>query len=156
MWIIEAVRDGFLTQHILSPTRGRGTNEPSLIDLVFSTDEQEIENIDITAPLGKSDHAMIKFLYRSNPDILPDKITCDYSKADYQKFVNKMDINWIDQLNVEGIDQMGINLFRDLMKRKKNAFQERSLKLVKRDSLTTWIEKLLLKGRKNTDHGNGI
>ena len=31
-----------------------------------------------------------------------------------------------------------------------DAFQERSLKLVKRDSLTTWIEKLLLKGRKNT------
>ena len=70
---IEAVRDGFLTQHILSPTRGRGTNEPSLIDLVFSTDEQEIENIDITAPLGKSDHAMIKVLYRSNLDVLPDK-----------------------------------------------------------------------------------
>ena len=103
---IEAVRDGFLTQHILSPTRGRGTNDPSLIDLVFSTDEQEIENIDITAPLGKSDHAIIKVLYRSNPEILPDKITCDYSKADYQKFVNKMDINWIDQLNVDGIDQM--------------------------------------------------
>ena len=106
---IEAVRDGFLTQHILSPTRGCGTNKPSLIDLVFSTDEQEIENIDITAPLGKSDHAMIKVLHRLNPDILPDKITCDYSKADYQKFVNKMDINWIDQLNVEGIDQMWIN-----------------------------------------------
>ena len=69
---IEAVRDGFLTQYILSPTRGRGTNEPTLIDLVFSTDEQEIENIDITAPLGKSDHALIKVLYRSNPDTLPD------------------------------------------------------------------------------------
>ena len=52
---------------------------------------------------------MIKVLYRSNLDILPDKITCDYSIADYQKFVNKMDINWIDQLNVEGIDQMWIN-----------------------------------------------
>ena len=33
---IEAVRDSFLTQHIRTPTRGRGTNDPSLLDLITS------------------------------------------------------------------------------------------------------------------------
>ena len=33
---IEAVMNSYLTQHMLTPTRGRGTNEPSLIVLVFS------------------------------------------------------------------------------------------------------------------------
>ena len=32
---IETVMDSYLTQHVLTPTRGRGTNEPSLIDLKY-------------------------------------------------------------------------------------------------------------------------
>ena len=34
---IEATRDSFLTQPVSTPTRGRGTNDPSLIDLVFTS-----------------------------------------------------------------------------------------------------------------------
>jgi hypothetical protein len=70
---IEATRDSFLTQHISTPTRGRGTNEPTLIDLVFASNEECIENINISPPLGKSDHSMIKILYRSQPEIMPTK-----------------------------------------------------------------------------------
>ena len=39
---LEATRDSFLTQHISTLTRGRGTNEPSLIDLVFTSNEESI------------------------------------------------------------------------------------------------------------------
>ena len=42
---IEAVRDSFLIQHILTPTRGQSTNEPSLLDLVFTSGEENIESI---------------------------------------------------------------------------------------------------------------
>ena len=45
--------DSYLTQHILTPTRGRGTNEPSLIDLVFSSNAESIESIELHAPSGK-------------------------------------------------------------------------------------------------------
>ena len=57
---IEALRDSFLTQHILTPTRGRGTNDPSLLDILFTSNEENIESIELHAPLGKSDHSMIK------------------------------------------------------------------------------------------------
>ena len=50
---IEATRDSFLTQHVSTPTRGRGTNDPSLIDLVFTSNEENIESINMHAPLGK-------------------------------------------------------------------------------------------------------
>ena len=63
---IEAVMDSYLTQHVLTPTRGRGTNEPSLIDLVFSRNAECIESIELHAPLGKSDHSLIKLMYRPN------------------------------------------------------------------------------------------
>ena len=44
---IEAMRDGYLTQHIKSPMHGRGINEPSLIDLFFSSHEEGIESVNI-------------------------------------------------------------------------------------------------------------
>ena len=40
---IEAIRDSYLTQHIKTPTRGRGTNEPSTLDLLFTSKEEAIE-----------------------------------------------------------------------------------------------------------------
>ena len=32
----ETLRDSFLYQHVLEPTRRRGTNEPSILDLIFT------------------------------------------------------------------------------------------------------------------------
>ena len=46
---IESIRDSYLTQHILTPTRGRGTSKPSLIDLLFTSKEECIENIGMHA-----------------------------------------------------------------------------------------------------------
>ena len=91
---IEAVMDSYLTQHVLTPTRGRGTNEPSLIDLVFSRNAECIESIELHAPLGKSDHSLIKLVYRTEPEELPGKIVCDYVKVDFQKLRKQLDIEW--------------------------------------------------------------
>ena len=33
---LKVIRKNFLTQHIRNPTRSRGTNEPSILDLVLS------------------------------------------------------------------------------------------------------------------------
>ena len=91
---IEATRDSYLIQHILTPTRGRGTNEPSLIDLIFTSNEESTEKIDIGAPLGKSDHSMIKILYRSVAGKIPGKVVPNYARADFGKMKKKLNINW--------------------------------------------------------------
>ena len=57
---VEATRDSFLTQHILTPTRGRGSDEPSILDLLFTSRNESVESVDFHAPLGKSDHSVIK------------------------------------------------------------------------------------------------
>ena len=44
-------------------TRGRGTDTPSLLDLVFSNEEGMINGICVNAPLGKSDYATITFTF---------------------------------------------------------------------------------------------
>ena len=88
------MRDGYLTQHIKSPTRGRGINEPSLIDLFFSSHEEGVESVNIDAPLGKSDHSLIKVFYRYQPMSFPRKLVCCYEKADFKKMMREFDIDW--------------------------------------------------------------
>ena len=48
---------------MLEPTSGRGTDTPTLLDLVFSNEEGMISNICIEAPLDKSDHTTITFMF---------------------------------------------------------------------------------------------
>ncbi len=47
------------TQAIKSPTRFREGNNPSLLDLVFTKYPDDVSSVQMLAPLGKSDHAVI-------------------------------------------------------------------------------------------------
>ena len=58
---IEAVRDGFMCQHVTFNTRFRENQSPSMLDLVFSSDELLVNSINQLSPLGKSDHVSIIF-----------------------------------------------------------------------------------------------
>ena len=51
---LEALRDTFFYQHVDEPTRARGTDTPSLIDLMLTNEEHHIiSNLTYLAPLGK-------------------------------------------------------------------------------------------------------
>ena len=56
---IETIHDCFLYQHVSLPTRCRGTDQPSTIDLVLTNEEQQIRNLSHLPPLGKSDHCIL-------------------------------------------------------------------------------------------------
>ena len=49
---LETVRDCFLTQHVSTPTRGRGAQIPSVLDLVLTSVDDAIEFIDVGGPSG--------------------------------------------------------------------------------------------------------
>jgi hypothetical protein len=49
------LQDNLLTQHVTFPTRARGSDVPSTLDLVISNNDF-IDNISNLSPLGKSDH----------------------------------------------------------------------------------------------------
>ncbi len=57
---IEAVRDSFLSQLVNEPTRARGTNTPSLLDLVLANEEALINSVKTEEPIGKSDHVVLQ------------------------------------------------------------------------------------------------
>ena len=91
---IEKVRDCFLTQHIQDVTRIRGDNTGNTLDLIFTNDEEIVEEIKIDSPLGKSDHACN--YVRLDVQELEDsniKHVFIYEKADYEMMKRKLDID---------------------------------------------------------------
>ena len=62
-------RDYFFQRYVKSSTRGRNSDNPSLLDLVLSNNNNNlIDNVSLLPPLGKSDHSTIEVLanYSSN------------------------------------------------------------------------------------------
>ncbi len=74
---VECILSNYLTQHINKPTRVRGTDKPSILDLLLTNDAKIIQNIEYHSPLGKSDHSVLKF------DILCYSKVQQYKKMKY-------------------------------------------------------------------------
>ena len=96
---IECVRDCFLFQHILEPTRKRGKDTPHLLDLVFTNEENMVKNLEYRAPLGRSDHSILKFDIPCEKEVTPPKIKVCYEKGDYQGLnENLKKVDWAEKL----------------------------------------------------------
>ena len=91
---IECTRDCFFFQHVTEPTRQRGTDNPGTLGLIFTNDENMIDNLVYEAPLGKSDHSVLKFTFVCKLPSAPPSIKVQYEKGDYIKLneiLNKVD-----------------------------------------------------------------
>ena len=95
---LDAIDDNNLVQHVKDFTRKRGTDLPSLLDLVLTDDQQNIDKPVITAGFGESDHAVICWnsTFRCNEDDQAEFVpTPNYYKGNYKKIrANLQEIDW--------------------------------------------------------------
>ena len=70
------IRDNFLIQHVLEPTRGG-----RVLDLVLSSQKEFVDNVKIQEPLGSSDHNQLHF----NIKIKSDKTKVSRCKRTFRK-----------------------------------------------------------------------
>jgi hypothetical protein len=105
---LESLRDCYLTQHVTMPTRYRADQQPSVLDLIISNDENIISDIEYAPPLGKSDHVVMNFnvlchAERSQPSC--SKFIFD--KGDYTTMSTSLsDLDWGEILHSTDIDNM--------------------------------------------------
>ena len=66
-----------------SSTRGRNSDNPSLLDLVLSNNDDLIDSVSLLPPLGKSDHSTIEALVNYSSNNSTDKFYLDYNNADF-------------------------------------------------------------------------
>lgn len=55
---LEVLRDSYMNQYVLEPTRYRASNCPHILDLVLSNSDI-IKDVEFLSPLGKSDHSVL-------------------------------------------------------------------------------------------------
>ena len=97
---LECLKDCFFFQHITENTRQRGSDAPSLLDLVITNEENLIDKVEILEPLGKSDHSVISFNIICEEESQPPVIKSMYEKGDYAKFNSEMSkIKWEEELD---------------------------------------------------------
>ncbi|XP_050705629.1 uncharacterized protein LOC126990996 [Eriocheir sinensis] len=82
---LQTVQDCFLYQHVDQPTRARGTNTPSILDLILTNEQNMVSDIEYHAPLGASDHKLLVFKYHCYCDRTNNKVKLyyKYNNGDY-------------------------------------------------------------------------
>ena len=108
---VEAIRDSFLFQHVSKPTRKRGSDEPSILDLILTNEELQISSLEHTSPLGKSDHDVILFNYYPYIDETKPKTVYSYGKGDYLKMREELtqerwSLNFVQAHKENNIDDL--------------------------------------------------
>ena len=89
------VQDNFLTQHVLEPTRAT-----RILDIVLSSQNELVDNVEIKEPLGSSDHNQMHF----NINVKSDKTKVkqcrrDFRKGNYKEIRKRLTlIDWNDKM----------------------------------------------------------
>ena len=81
--LVEFMHDNFLSQMVRSPTRGANT-----LDLVFTTDEDLVSEVEVGECLATSDHHMVtcRLGIRSQPEVPQYRRRLNLRRADYGRF----------------------------------------------------------------------
>ena len=91
----ETVSDNFLCQHVKEHTRFRGA-EKSVLDLIFTKEEEDVKNVKVLLPLGRSDHGIVigEFVCKWRSRFVPKK-TPVYFRGKYDTIANEIrNIKW--------------------------------------------------------------
>ena len=80
---LDALRDSYLFQHIRNPTRSRGNDVPSIIDLLLTNEENQVFNLEHLSPIGKSDHCIISFMFQYSIDLKTPTYRFKYELGDF-------------------------------------------------------------------------
>jgi endonuclease/exonuclease/phosphatase family metal-dependent hydrolase len=111
---IEAVRDSYLHQNIELYTRYRNGQRQRTLDLVFSTEEHLVNNIEHFSPLGKSDHIVITFgidCNSNNETYMKESFTYDRGNYDEMK-TDLSNADWISEFQGKEVNENWI-FFKD-------------------------------------------
>ena len=115
MRFYDCIMNNYLQQHVNTPTRARGSDKPSLLDLVIteSSQTQVLPSLNVMEPFGLSDHSVITWKYLVSTTIT-DSITNEaeeppkrnYTKVDYDKLNELLlDVQWATKFNGRNVDE---------------------------------------------------
>lgn len=127
---LECIRDCYWQQHVHKPTRGRGSANPNVLDLIFTNEVNMVDDLEHHSPLGKSDHCVLLFNYICYiQGSVNTKIIKLYNKANYPAIREELtNINW-DREFSDCADN--VNQQWDIFARKMKELEDRHIPTLK-------------------------
>ena len=111
---LECTRDCFFEQFTSEPTRGKGSSQPTLIDLVL-TNNHIINKVKLDAPLSKSDHSVVEIIMENVLLTENKKFILNYNKGNYEETKSLFNQNFvIESENCENVNDQ-YNMLLDLL-----------------------------------------
>jgi hypothetical protein len=139
---LNLVQDCFLVQHVNVPTRG-----DNILDLVFTSEDNMVENIEVREHFSSSDHNIIVWTLNCKTVMNENHmINYDYTKADYVKInENIKSINWDIEFFGKNADQMW-SKFNDVVIT--NITSHVPLKKIKNKKYPFWMTRKAIRAQK--------
>ena len=104
---LEAIRDSYLCQHVTFNTRHQINQESNILDLILTNEDNMINNLDVKAPIGKSDHLVITFDYKCYTQETYSKNTCyQYSRGNYSQMNKDLQMDWASLLKDKDVEEL--------------------------------------------------
>ena len=109
--LTEIIQDTYLQQHVTQPTRYRAGQTSNCLDLLFTDEEEMIQQVQISDPLGLSDHCTFVFdliTHYSFTETMPNsKKKIIFDKGDFDSKKQELSqINWEKQMRGLSINEM--------------------------------------------------
>jgi len=115
---LDSVQDSYLVKHVTKCTMHRQGQQSSLLDLVFSSDPNFIDEVSNLSALGSSDHDCLLWKYKcydAPSPLKPNTLMFNYRKDDYQAMNDYFkEINWAEFLCSDSIE-VNWDLFKQKM-----------------------------------------
>ena len=125
-----------MTQWTDCETRMREGNEPTRLDLLFTSDSETVEGISYECPLGKSDHVVVKVnfgmeLQRLNEDYKQGRFR--YNRANYEQMRRYFEeVDWSGFEGVMGVEEKWDEFLR--------MYKDREMRTVIRSESSSWLK----------------
>ena len=138
---LDALKDSFLFQHVTQPTRHRGSDEPSILDLVLTNEEMQISNIEYQSPLGKSDHSSLIFDFHCYTETKKLTESYNYNKADFDAMRCDLETtNWANTM-IEIAKNETVENFWILFKEKLYSLRDKFVPKIRDTGKPHWSSK---------------
>jgi hypothetical protein len=137
---LKCINDNFLIQHVDEPTRKK-----NILDLVFTSEENMIENLSVGEHFGTSDHQIIRWNMRAYKVVQKQIKRYNYNKGNYDNMKDEAGlINWNEVVTGNDVesDWSRLKLFFENMRDKYIPFKNLKIKQNK------WITRAVIKCRR--------
>jgi Reverse transcriptase (RNA-dependent DNA polymerase)/Endonuclease-reverse transcriptase len=140
---LKCVNDNFLIQCVEDSTR-----EENILDLVFTSEENMVENLTVGEPFGTSDHQIVRWVFVASKEKFKQKDEIqnyDYFKADYDQMRNDVRlIDWEGKMSGDDVER-NWTFFRNLMEGLRNKWVPLRRK---RGGKCKWVTRSVIKCRR--------